>query len=93
MEDLGNEGFVRGTPGNSERPSVARTEVRYRAADLAKAQLVASYVAGADLVVDTTLGSDIVVVVGKNFTKIGKAAAAPAPGPTTTTLSPEQACT
>ncbi len=91
--DLGNEGFVRGTIGNSDRSSVTRTEVRYRAGDEAKAQLVASYVAGADLVVDSTLGSDIVVVLGSNFTKIAKVAAAPAAGPTTTTLSPEAACT
>ncbi|MET0894671.1 MAG: LCP family protein [Acidimicrobiia bacterium] len=94
LNDLGNAGFVRGTVGNSERSSVPRTEVRYRAGNEAKAQLVGSYVPGADLIADATLGSDVVVVVGKNFTKIGKVAPAPAAGdsPTTTTLSPEEAC-
>jgi hypothetical protein len=87
-----NEGFVAGTASNDARGVVARTEVRHRSADAAKAQLVASYVAGADLVVDESVGSDVVVVIGTNFTKVAKVTT---PSPTTAAapVSPEQACT
>ncbi|MET0627250.1 MAG: LCP family protein, partial [Acidimicrobiia bacterium] len=95
LQELSNAGFVAGTAANDNRGVVDRTEVRYRSSDAAKAELVASYVAGADLVVDDTLSGDVVVVVGKNFTAIAKvdAPAGDAPAPTETTLSPEAACT
>jgi polyisoprenyl-teichoic acid--peptidoglycan teichoic acid transferase len=95
LQELSNAGFVAGTAANDGRGVVDRTEVRYRSSDAAKAQLVASYVAGADLVVDDTLNGDVVVVLGKNFTAIAKveAPAGDAPAPTETTLSPEVACT
>jgi LCP family protein required for cell wall assembly len=90
-----NLGFVSGGIGNDSRGTVARSEVRYRSADAAKAQLVASYVAGANLVVDESTGGDVVVVIGKDFTKVAKAAspAAPAGSTPAPTISPEQACT
>jgi len=99
LNALSNQGFVSGTVANDARGAVDRSEVRYRSADAAKAQLVASYVAGADLVVDESVGTDVVLVIGKNFTKIGKVAAPAGDGTTATTappapaLTPAQACT
>ena len=63
------------------------------ASDLAKAQLLQSIVPGAQLVEDSTLsGTDIVLVLGKDFHGLGSTATTGAPGATTTTLSPEAAC-
>ncbi|MFI5045832.1 MAG: LCP family protein [Acidimicrobiia bacterium] len=96
LNALANEGFVAGTASNDARGTVARTEIRYRGIDAAKAQLVASYVAGADLVLDDSVGGDVVVVVGKNFTRIAKVAASGDTAATTVppaAPSPQQACT
>ncbi|HEX5585703.1 MAG TPA: LCP family protein [Acidimicrobiia bacterium] len=95
LQELANVGFVPGQALNDSRGVVDRTEVRYRSSDAAKAQLVASYVEGADLVVDDSLSGAVVVVVGKNFKAIAKVQtpAADAPAATQTTLSPEAACT
>ena len=96
LNEFVNRGFVDGTVGNDSRGTVARTEVRARAADAAKAQLVASYVAGAEIVVDNSLSGDVVVVVGKNFTKVAPVAStdsgSAAPETTVTTLAPGAAC-
>jgi len=81
-------GFVDGGIGNDPRGSVARTEVRYRPGDEAKAALVAAHVPGAQLVADASLTGDVVVVLGHGFTGIGTAANGPGPAATTTTLSP-----
>jgi hypothetical protein len=68
---LSHLGFAPGTIGNDGRGTVAKTEVRYRPGDEAKAQLVAGAVAGATLVADSSLsGTDVVLVVGKNFTGV-----------------------
>ena len=95
---LSKLGFAPGTIGNDSRGTVAKTEVRYRPGDEAKAQLVASAVAGATLVADSSLsGTDVVLVVGKNFTAVASsltptttapagAAAPPAP------VDPAAAC-
>jgi LCP family protein required for cell wall assembly len=94
LNALVNAGFVSGTATNDQRGIVARTEVRARGVDAAKAGLVAAYVAGADLVVDESLGGDVVVVVGENFTKIAKVEPSPDAGAATApTPSPEAACT
>ena len=54
-----------------QRPARARstsTEIRYASSDLAKAQLLATFVPGASLVPDSSLsGTDVVLVLGKNF--------------------------
>ena len=48
---------------------------------------------GAELVPDSQLsGTDIVLVLGKDFNGLGSTATTGAPGATTTTLSPEAAC-
>jgi hypothetical protein len=92
-------GFVNGGAANDPRGRVDHSEVRYKPGDDAKAALVAGHVAGAALVADPTLsGTDVVVVLGENYT--GLQAQAPAStggaGATTTTaapaLTPEQAC-
>ena len=80
--------------GNDPRGLVDRTEVRYHPGDEAKAQLVAGTLPGAGLVPDSTLsGTDVVVVLGKDFTKVGTTSPAAAPSTTTAaTVSPEDAC-
>jgi LCP family protein required for cell wall assembly len=87
-------GFVPGTAENDPRGMVDHSEVRYAPNDQAKAQLVASYVAGAQLVPDSSLpGTDVILVLGKNFQGLGATATTGAPAATTTTtLSPEAAC-
>jgi LCP family protein required for cell wall assembly len=86
-------GFVPGNAENDPRGMVDHSEVRYASGDLAKAQLVASYVPGAQLVEDSTLpGTDVILVVGKNFTGLGTPTTTGAPAATATTLSPEAAC-
>jgi hypothetical protein len=96
LNDLSNRGFVSGVAANDERGTVARSEVRHRAGEEAKANLVASYVrGGVDLVVDNALGGDVVLVVGKSFTGIADAPSSPAkgaPAAPDTTLSPKDAC-
>jgi LCP family protein required for cell wall assembly len=95
-EKLTNLGFISGGAQNDPRGTVDHTEVRYGAADVAKAKLLASYVPDAQLVEDTSLsGSDVVLALGKSFNGLGSptATTAAAPAPTTaTTLSPEAAC-
>jgi hypothetical protein len=88
-------GFVSGGADNDPRGSIDHSEVRYAPSDLAKAQLVASHVADAQLVEDSTLsGTDVVLVLGKSFHGLTSPSAATtgAPAPTSTTLSPEAAC-
>jgi LCP family protein required for cell wall assembly len=95
LQDLGNRGFVRGRAENDTRGTVARTEVRHRAGNEAAAQLVASYVeGGAELVADSTLAGDVVLVIGSGFGGIASAPAAPADGggATAAPFSPEAAC-
>jgi LCP family protein required for cell wall assembly len=90
---LQERGFVNGGTDNNPAGLVDHSEVRYASSDLAKAQLVASVVPGAQLVGDNSLsGTDIVLVLGKNFQGLGSTATTGAPEATTTTLSPEAAC-
>jgi len=93
-QDLQSRGFVNGGSDNDPRGVVDHSEIRYVSADLAKAQLVAANVPGARLVEDASLsGADIVLVLGKDFQGLGSTATTGAPAATTTTLSPEAACT
>jgi LCP family protein required for cell wall assembly len=86
-------GFVPGGAENDPRGVVDRSEIRYAANSLAKAQLVASYVPDAQLIADASLsGTDVVLVVGKSFHGLGTTTATGAPAATPTTLSPEAAC-
>jgi hypothetical protein len=90
---LQQKGFVNGGAENDPRGTVDHSEVRYAPNDQAKAQLVASYVAGAQLVPDSSLsGTDVVLVLGKSFQGLGTTATTGAPAAPATTLSPEAAC-
>jgi len=90
---LSNRGFVSGGVGNSTGGTVAKSEIRYRPEDAAKAQLVAGLVAGADLVPDSTLvGGDVVLVLGTNFKGIASAPAKDTAAPVAPTLTPQEAC-
>ena len=85
-QGLGNRGFVSGGVGNLPGGTAATTQIRYRAGDEAKAQLVAASVPGAELVADPTMaGGSVVLVLGGNFRGIGTATpkdtAAPPPDP------------
>jgi hypothetical protein len=92
-QELQQKGFVNGGAENDPRGIVDHSEIRYAAADLAKAQLLAGIVPGAQLVEDSSRsGTDIVLVLGKDFHGLGSTATSGAPGATTTTLSPEAAC-
>ena len=54
---------------------------------------MATVVPGAQLVEDSTLsGTDIVLVLGKDFKGLGSTATTGAPEATATTVSPEAAC-
>jgi hypothetical protein len=92
-QQLQQKGFVGGGVQDDPRGLVDHSEIRYASSDLAKAQLVQSVVPGAPLVEDSTLaGTDIVLVLGKDFHGLGTTATTGAPQATTTTLSPEAAC-
>jgi hypothetical protein len=92
-QQLQQQGFVGGGIQDDPRGLVDHSEIRYAAADKAKAQLVQNVVPGADLIEDSTLaGTDIVLVLGKDFHGLGTTATTGAPQATTTTLSPEAAC-
>ena len=92
-QELQQKGFVNGGADNDPRGTVDHSEIRYVSSDLAKAQLVAASVPGAQLIEDSSLsGTDIVVVLGKDFHGLGSTATTGAPEATTTTVSPEAAC-
>jgi len=86
-------GFVNGGVGNDTRGEVAKTEIRYKPGDDAKAQLLASHVAGATLVADATLpGTDVILVLGRDFKGIGTTPGTQAPAATTPAVDPAAAC-
>jgi hypothetical protein len=86
-------GFVNGGVGNDTRGEIAKTEVRYKPGDEAKAQLLAAHVPGATLVPDATLpGTDVVLVLGRDFKGIDAAAPASATTTTTPAVDPAAAC-
>jgi LCP family protein required for cell wall assembly len=91
-----NKGFVSGGADNDPRGTIDHTEIRYAAKDLAKAQLVATYVPDGQLREDSSLsGTDVVVSLGRSFKGLSSGATATtAAGPAAppTTLSPEEAC-
>ena len=92
-QELQQEGFVNGGAANDPRGTVDHSEIRYAPADRAKAELVAGVVAGAQLIEDTTLsGTDIVLVLGKDFEGLGSTATTGAPEAPATTVTPEAAC-
>lgn len=92
-QELQQKGFVNGGVENDPRGTVDRSEIRYGASDLAKAQLLATVVPGAQLVEDSSrTGTDLVLVLGNDFHGLGSTATTGAPGATSTTLSPEAAC-
>ncbi len=92
-QELQAKGFVNGGAENNPAGLVDQSEIHYGASDLAKAQLLQSIVPGAQLVEDSSrAGTDIVLVLGKDFHGLGSTATTAAPGATTTTLSPEAAC-
>ena len=90
---LSGKGFVSGGATNDPRGTIDRTEIRYASSDLAKAQLLATYVPDAQLVPDSSLsGTDVVLALGKSFKGLGSTSTTSVPAPTPTTLSPEAAC-
>jgi hypothetical protein len=85
-------GFVNGGVGNDTRGEIAKTEIRYKPGDEAKAQLVGVHVAGATLVADATLpGTDVVLVLGRDFKGVGATAVTQAPA-AAAPVDPAAAC-
>jgi LCP family protein required for cell wall assembly len=92
-QELEQRGFVNGGVANNPGGLIDRTEIRYAPSDQAEANLLASVVPGARLQEDSSLsGTDIVLVLGRDFKGLGSTAGTAAPEATTTTLSPEAAC-
>jgi LCP family protein required for cell wall assembly len=92
-QGLTDAGFqVPGEAQNWSSRDVPRTLVRYAPGSLAAAELVAEALPGAAMEGDATLGEDVQVVVGADYTGVQapEASAAPAPTPT---ASPEQTTT
>jgi LCP family protein required for cell wall assembly len=91
-------GFPSGGIGNDSRGTVAKTEVRYKPGQEAKAALVGQAVPGATLVADSSLsGTDVVLVVGKSFPGVAKSltpatTATPAASAAATPADPAAAC-
>ena len=86
-------GFANGGVGNDTRGEIAKTEIRYKPGDEAKAQLVAAHVTGATLVADATLpGTDVVLVLGRDFTGVQATASTQAPAATAPVVDPAAAC-
>jgi hypothetical protein len=91
-------GFPSGGIGNDSRGTVAKSEIRYKPGQEAKAALVGQAVPGAALVADSSLaGTDVVVVVGKSFPGVAKSltpttTAAPAGGAPAAPADPAAAC-
>lgn len=93
-QELSQLGFVSGGTQNDPRGVIDHTEIRYASNDRAKAELLAQHVPDAQLIEDSSLsGTDVVLALGKSFEGLGSTAAAGAPAATSTTLSPEAACT
>jgi LCP family protein required for cell wall assembly len=96
LQALTNKGFVPGRADNDPRGTIDKSEIQYAAKDLAKAQLLATYVPDAQLREDSSLsGTDVVLSVGRSFKGLSSGATATtAAGPAAppTTLSPEEAC-
>jgi hypothetical protein len=91
-------GFVSGGTGNDPRVLIDHSEIRYGPNALAKAQLLAGYVADAKLVPDATIsGADVVLVLGRSFNRIAATTTLPATtapassGAATSTTSAAQA--
>jgi polyisoprenyl-teichoic acid--peptidoglycan teichoic acid transferase len=80
--ELINEGFA--TTGVGNKPSVRRTEVRYRPGAKDKATVVQSYLGGVGKLIedDAVTEADVDLVLGKDFRAVtAPAGAAPAPAP------------
>ena len=65
LATLEQHGFVGAGTGNA--PLLASSEIRYTSGAGASASLVAGYLPSASLVTDSTVGSNVVLVLGRNF--------------------------
>ena len=94
---LGSAGFSPAGSGDAGAFNYLKTEIHYPASAQAKAQLLASYLkGGGKLVSDSTVkGTDVVLIVGKDWKGVAPPAGAPSgqaasgsAGATTTTVAP-----
>jgi LCP family protein required for cell wall assembly len=88
LEALAAQGFQRvDPPADADRSDYAQTEVRYAGGQKTKAQLVLAYLGGAGKLVPggNVVGSDVTVVLGKDFAQVTPPTTAPV---TTTTTGP-----
>jgi LCP family protein required for cell wall assembly len=93
LDALGQAGFQRvDPPADADRTDYATTEVRYAPGAKDKALLVAAYLGGAGKLVagGNVVGSDVTIVLGRDFTQVtppttAAATTAPSTAATTTT--------
>jgi LCP family protein required for cell wall assembly len=89
LDALGGAGFKTiGPPADADRRDYATTEVRYAPGAKAKAQLVAAYLGVGTLVAgDNVVGSDVTIVLGRDFQHVTAPTSAPATVGTTAAAS------
>jgi polyisoprenyl-teichoic acid--peptidoglycan teichoic acid transferase len=87
IQQLGADGFkVIGGAADADRSDYSVTEIRYGSGSETKAKLVQAYLGGAGKIVpvaSTPSGTDIVVVLGRDFHQVAAPTTAPAASPTT----------
>ena len=81
LATLERDGFVGAGTGNA--PLLASSEIRYASGAGAAAHLVAGYLPSASLVTDSTVGSNVVVVLGRSFSGLSTPTSAASASSTT----------
>ncbi|MFI5041182.1 MAG: LCP family protein, partial [Acidimicrobiales bacterium] len=86
--DLRRAGFVTGLPGDADTSHYPTTVIRYASTDVSKAQYLQSLVVGgAQLQVDPTVGTGLVLVTGASYGGIRPTSTAGAAGPGSVTTT------
>ena len=86
--DLREVGFAIGDVSNADRSTYAVTEVHYGPDRFESARTVSAAVPGSRLVPDDTLGREVVVVIGSDYTGTKPVTVAPSPGAPGGTTAP-----
>jgi LytR cell envelope-related transcriptional attenuator len=94
LEALQAAGFATLDAADADRRDYSTTEVRYGAGARGKAQLVAAYLGVGTLVSgDNVAGTDVTIVLGRDFQHVTAPTSAPVTVATTSTTTPPDAST